>query len=299
MKKRNIIIFMGQFCAVLCAAGILWGMGYMLHKQQVSDKGFLSDTSDNPVNSDDSYSFDNSDISEDLNLCDSSEASGISNTSDTLNTSADLDFDVIETGQSIAGQQIATWNLTLVNPWNPLPESYSINLVMLMNGQSVDARCYPDLQEMMDDCRAAGLSPYICSSYRSLEKQNQLFEDNVASLMAQGYLEADARSETAKNVALPGTSEHQLGLAVDIVDKNYQVLDEKQEYTAVQQWLMENSWKYGWILRYPEDKSDITGITYEPWHYRYVGKEAASVIYQEGICLEEYMEDSSVVQNWG
>lgn len=280
MKKRNVIIFMGQFCAVLCAAGILWGMGYMLHKWQVSDKGFLLD------------------ISENLNLCNSSEASGISNTSDMLNTSADLDtLDAIETGQPITGQQIAAWNLMIVNPWNTLPESYSINLVVLMDGQSVDARCYPDLQEMMDDCRAAGLSPYICSSYRSLEKQNQLFEDNVASLMAQGYSEADARTETAKNVALPGTSEHQLGLAVDIVDKNYQVLDEKQEYTAVQQWLMENSWKYGWILRYPEDKSDITGITYEPWHYRYVGKEAASVIYQEGICLEEYMEDSSVVQN--
>lgn len=288
MKKRNVIIFMGQFCAVLCAAGILWGMGYMLHKWQVSDKGFLLD------------------ISENLNLCNSSEASGISNTSDMLNTSADLDtLDAIETGQPItgqeAGQQIAAWNLMIVNPWNTLPESYSINLVVLMDGQSVDARCYPDLQEMMDDCRAAGLSPYICSSYRSLEKQNQLFEDNVASLMAQGYSEADARTETAKNVALPGTSEHQLGLAVDIVDKNYQVLDEKQEYTAVQQWLMENSWKYGWILRYPEDKSDITGITYESWHYRYVGKEAASVIYQEGICLEEYMEEymegSSVVQN--
>ena len=143
---------------------------------------------------------------------------------------------------------------------------------------------------MMDDCRAAGLSPYICSSYRTWEKQNRLFEENVRSLMAQGYSEEEARTETAKNIAIPGTSEHQLGLAVDIVDKNYQILDETQEDTAVQKWLMENSWRYGFILRYPTDKSDITGIVYEPWHYRYVGKEAAEAIYNEGICLEEYLE---------
>lgn len=182
------------------------------------------------------------------------------------------------------------WKLTLVNPWHLLPEAYSIRTVELVNGQSVDERCYPDLQAMMDDCRAAGLSPYICSSFRTWEKQNRLFENNVMKLMGQGYSEEDARTETARNIAIPGTSEHQLGLAVDIVDKNYQVLDEAQENTAVQKWLMENSWRYGFILRYPTDKSDITGIVYEPWHYRYVGKEVAEVMYNEGICLEEYLE---------
>jgi len=92
-------------------------------------------------------------------------------------------------------------------------------------------------------------------------------------------------------VALPGTSEHQTGLAVDIVDAGYQSLDEKQERTAVQQWLMKNSWRYGFILRYPNHKSDITGIYYEPWHYRYVGKEAAKEIYEKDICLEEYIKE--------
>ena len=185
---------------------------------------------------------------------------------------------------------LGNWQLTLVNPWHTLEQEYSIQLVELVNGQSVDERCYPELQAMMDDCRAAGLSPYICSSYRTWEKQNRLFEENVRSLMAQGYSEEEARTETAKNIAIPGTSEHQLGLAVDIVDKNYQILDETQEDTAVQKWLMENSWRYGFILRYPTDKSDITGIVYEPWHYRYVGKEAAEAMYNEGICLEEYLE---------
>lgn len=182
------------------------------------------------------------------------------------------------------------WQLTLVNPWHTLDENYSISVVELTNGQSVDERCYPELQAMLDDCRAEGLSPYICSSYRTWEKQNRLFEENVRVLMTQGYSEAEARTETAKNIAIPGTSEHQLGLAVDIVDKNYQLLDESQEDTAVQGWLMENSWRYGFILRYPVDKSEITGIVYEPWHYRYVGKEAAETIYKEGLCLEEYLE---------
>lgn len=189
-------------------------------------------------------------------------------------------------------QTDAEWPLLLVNPWHPLPEGYgdSIELTELINGQSVDQRCYPDLQAMMDDCRAAGYSPYICSSYRSEEKQTRLFENNVTTLMQAGYSEEEARTETARNVAIPGTSEHQLGLAVDIVDKNYQVLDEAQEDTAVQKWLMENSWRYGFILRYPDDRSDITGIVYEPWHYRYVGRKAAEEIYREGIVLEEYLE---------
>ena len=143
---------------------------------------------------------------------------------------------------------------------------------------------------MMDACRAAGNSPVICSSYRSYEKQQSLYQNKVNRLAAQGYSQEKAREEAAKAVALPGTSEHQLGLAVDIVDIANQNLDSSQEDTAVQQWLMEHSWEYGFILRYPNDKSDITGIIYEPWHYRYVGKDAAAEIYQQGLCLEEYLE---------
>ena len=91
-------------------------------------------------------------------------------------------------------------------------------------------------------------------------------------------------------VAVPGTSEHQLGLAVDLVDLDNQNLNESQEETAVQKWLLGNSWKYGFILRYPNDKRGLTGIIYEPWHYRYVGKDAAREIYETGVCLEEYLE---------
>lgn len=181
------------------------------------------------------------------------------------------------------------WNLILVNPWNPLPADYSVTITHLKNRQAIDSRCYSDLQDMMDACRAEGLSPLICSSYRSWEKQETLYNDQVNALIAQGYFREDARSEAATMVAVPGTSEHQLGLAVDIVDKNYQILETAQENTEVQKWMLEHCWEYGFILRYPKDKSDITGIIYEPWHYRYVGREAAKEITEAGICLEEYL----------
>ena len=181
------------------------------------------------------------------------------------------------------------WPLILVNPWNKVPDGYKVTLKQIKNGHAVDERCYPDLQQMIDDCRAAGFSPLICSSYRSQEKQERLFNDKVKYYTNLGYSLEKAKTEAAKTVAVPGTSEHQLGLAVDVVDVNNQNLDSSQEKTAVQQWLMANSWKYGFILRYPTDKSSITGIIYEPWHYRYVGKEAAAEIHDQGICLEEYL----------
>ncbi len=184
------------------------------------------------------------------------------------------------------------WNLILVNPWNPVPSDYEINLISIGYGHSVDARCYPDLQNMLADCRSVGLYPLVCSSYRTMEMQKELFKERVEELTAQGYSKKAAKKKAATSVAKPGTSEHQLGLAVDIVDQNHQLLDSSQEQTLVQQWLMQNSWKYGFILRYPNGTSDLTGIIYEPWHYRYVGKKAAKEIYDQGVCLEEYLQNT-------
>ena len=192
--------------------------------------------------------------------------------------------------REVTQSHVSDWNLILVNPWNSIPAEYEITFTQLKNGHAVDERCYPDLQDMMDACRAAGLSPMICSSYRTQEKQEQLFNNKVNALISEGLSEADAKIEAGKAVAIPGTSEHQLGLAVDIVDINNQNLNSSQEKTAVQIWLMEHSWEYGFILRYPSDKSEITGIMFEPWHYRYVGKEAAEYIYENNLCLEEYLE---------
>lgn len=187
----------------------------------------------------------------------------------------------------------AEWNLILVNPWNKLPADYEVKLTQLKNGHSVDERAYPSLQEMLDAARAEGLSPLICSSYRTHHKQTTLFTNQVNRYLAQGWEYDDAVAEAGKAVAVPGTSEHQLGLAVDIVATSYQLLNDEQENTDEQKWLMKNSYKYGWILRYPSDKSELTGIIYEPWHYRYVGKEVAKEIYEKGICFEEYIAQIS------
>ena len=131
----------------------------------------------------------------------------------------------------------------------------------------------------------------ICSAYRSRERQSSLFEKKVQQYLAAGWTESSAREEAAQTVARPGTSEHETGLAVDLVSEDYQLLDEGQERTKEQQWLMENCSNYGFILRYPTGKTDITGIIYEPWHYRYVGVRIAREIMDQGICLEEYLKE--------
>ena len=143
---------------------------------------------------------------------------------------------------------------------------------------------------MMDDARAQGLSPLICSSYRTKDKQQRLFNNEVVAYQQQSSSQKEAEEKASFWVARPGTSEHQMGLAVDIVATSNQQLDESQERTAEQQWLIQNCYKYGFILRYPNDKNQITKVGYEPWHYRYVGKEHAQKIMKEGICLEEYLD---------
>ena len=182
------------------------------------------------------------------------------------------------------------WALILVNWEHPLPDGFSVpEFTQLRNGHAVDSRAYPALQAMMDDARAAGLQPLICSSYRTWYAQERLYEQEVQNWMDRGHIREEAMDRAAMWVARPGTSEHQTGLAVDIVDLSYQVLDEQQESTPVQRWLMAHCAEYGFILRYPADKSALTGISYEPWHYRYVGTEAAKEIMENGSCLEEYL----------
>ena len=180
--------------------------------------------------------------------------------------------------------------LTLVNFENTIPKDWKVDLVQLNNGQSVDRRIYDDLIAMLQAAKGEGLNPLICSSYRTNEKQEQLYQNKVSEYLSQGYSKVEASDKAAFWVARPGTSEHQLGLAVDIVSTKNQRLDRSQENTVEQQWLIQNSWKYGFVLRYPTNKNSITGVGYEPWHYRYVGKEHAKKINELGVCLEEYVK---------
>ncbi len=192
-----------------------------------------------------------------------------------------------------AGEQAASaedWQLLLVNPWHTLPEDFTVELETLSNGMKVDKRIVKDLNDMLADCRKAGLRPIICSAYRPQATQERLYKNKITRLRAAGYAKDAAVEEAGRWVAVPGTSEHQTGLAVDLVAVSYQILDQNQEKTAEQKWLMEHCWEYGFILRYPTEKCEITGIGYEPWHYRYVGKAAAAALHENGLCLEEYLE---------
>jgi len=183
--------------------------------------------------------------------------------------------------------------IILVNPWNYIPENYTVELKQIDSLHQVADVAYRDLEEMLVDCAYAGHQPAICSSYRTQEYQEGLFQRKIQRLLeehGEKYSEEELQSIAARSVAIPGTSEHQLGLAVDIVDNRNWNLNESQASMPTQKWLMDNSWRYGWILRYPNEKSEITGIIYEPWHYRYVGREIAAEIYELGLCLEEYLQ---------
>ena len=191
------------------------------------------------------------------------------------------------------------WNLRLVNrDWRLVEDFAPDDLAELPESRwaergrehFVDARVYDDLVAMLEAAEEDGVDPLVLSSYRPYAYQEDLFARRVARAEEEEGLEGDAAVEAAAFwVAPPGASEHQTGLAVDIVDAGYTELDEGQETTATQQWLMEHCAEYGFILRYPTDKSAVTGIGYEPWHYRYVGREAAPAITESGLCFEEWI----------
>lgn len=183
------------------------------------------------------------------------------------------------------------WNLVLVNGSHPMKEAYVPELTEIQPGYSVDTRIANAARKMLADADKEGLHVEICSAYRSVERQEQVFGDSMKDRVKSGMSYWKAYEETALNVALPGTSEHALGLALDLISNQYSELDEKQEETKEAKWLAENCYKYGFILRYPSEKTNITGIIYEPWHYRYVGKEHAAKIQELGVTLEEYLQE--------
>ena len=203
---------------------------------------------------------------------------------------AELDREeVTENTAELLASDDDRWCLALVNEKHPLDTSYvPAKLTEISGGKQVDSRMADSLNKMLDDAKKAGLSMYVTSGYRSYEKQRDVFNTTMQDWINQGYTPLNAYDETKKSVAIPGTSEHATGLAVDIMSTKYGELDEKQGDTEEQKWLMEHCSEYGFVLRFPQDKSDITGIIYEPWHYRYVGVDAAKEMTENGLTLEEY-----------
>lgn len=174
------------------------------------------------------------------------------------------------------------WNLTLVNSTHPLPAQFTVNTVEMPGGERVDARIAEPLGRMFDACRNAGYAPFVRSGFRTRAEQEAILAEKIQAYEDEGLAPTLARRAALDWVAQPGTSEHELGLAVDINDKNGN--------QGMYDWLAEHAHEYGFIQRYPSDKSAITGISHEPWHYRYVGEEAAAKIWQQDLTLEEYLD---------
>lgn len=182
--------------------------------------------------------------------------------------------------------EITDWRLTLVNSENILPEDYEVELADIDEYRQFDSKAIGELNKMMNAMRKAGITNvWVQSSYRSVARQKELYEDSVAKYMKQGKTREKAEELTEQLINRPGSSEHNLGLAVD-----FNKVENEFKNTKGYKWLLENAENYGFILRYPEDKEDITGISYEPWHWRYVGEEHAKKINELGMCLEEYID---------
>lgn len=189
-----------------------------------------------------------------------------------------------------------SWWLVLVNQHSLLPAgSEPAARTEIRSEMEVDSRIAVDLQSMLDGARQEGLDPLVCAAYRTHQRQQELFDAKIQTFLDQGLSQQEAEAQASLWVAPPDASEHQTGLAVDIVSTDYQILDEAQAETPLQKWLMAHCAEYGFVLRYPPEKSEITGITFEPWHYRYVGRSAAQEMTEKGLCLEEYWQQAGQV----
>lgn len=182
------------------------------------------------------------------------------------------------------------WKYVLVNELHPLSKEFEPQLEKTRDGQNVDKRMRGELEAMIDAAKEEGMNLLICSSYRDYKKQDSLMDKSIAKFVKQGMDYRDAFFKTKEQIALTGASEHHTGLAVDIVGRNHQSLDAAQADTKEAKWLNEHAHEYGFILRYPADKEEITMISFESWHYRYVGKKAAAFMKENNLCLEEFVE---------
>ena len=180
--------------------------------------------------------------------------------------------------------QLDDWQLVLVNDTVPLPDDFVVT-PQLYDGVQINSRMYTALRDLLRDASDAGVSLWVASAYRSVEEQEQILENAIQNRMNDyGMTREEAEENALLTIQKPGHSEHHTGLAVDFnnVARDF-------ENTDAYAWLMENAEKYGFVERYPEDKEEITGIDYECWHFRYVGRDNAAAMNELGMCLEEYV----------
>lgn len=290
--RRNRMI---AFCclvvlAILLIALIVWGIKNLVSGDDGKSSSessfgtvstFQSSSPDNASNSDSSLSgavVSGGDSSADESASGTSSSSSSSKVSSSTSTSAfDSSDSYYESSMPL-----------LVNPDHLMPDDYSPTVVSVGGNYKLESKAAAAWQDMQAAASRDGVSLWIISAYRTLERQTELYQEKVEEYKNLGYNEGDAKIEAGKWVAVPGTSEHCLGYAADLCS-----LEENFENSDQFAWLQKHCAEYGFILRYPKDKVDITKISYEPWHYRYVGSNHAQIIMSQGLCLEEYLEQYS------
>ena len=183
-----------------------------------------------------------------------------------------------------------SWELTLVNDSHHIDEDYAPPaLTEIERAQEVDSRVAVQLEALIAAARSCGYNVYFCSGYRSYQTQHEIYWDHVWDYVNEGMSQADAEAKTKLSVNVPGASEHQLGLAVDLLEYEGQDMESYIGGSGLMEWFADNCCRFGFIVRYPEGKTDLTGVEYEPWHLRYVGETAATYIMENNLCLEEFL----------
>lgn len=287
--RRNRMI---AFCclvvlAILLIALIVWGIKNLVSGDdgKSSSESSLGTVSTSQSSSPDNASNSDSSLSEAAaSGGDSSadeSASGASGSSSSSKVSSGTSTSSINSSDPYYESSMPL----LVNPDHLMPDDYSPTVVSVGGNYKLESKAAAAWQDMQAAASRDGVSLWIISAYRTLERQTELYQEKVEEYKNLGYNEGDAKIETGKWVAVPGTSEHCLGYAADLCS-----LEENFENSDQFAWLQKHCAEYGFILRYPKDKVDITKISYEPWHYRYVGSNHAQVIMSQGLCLEEYLE---------
>lgn len=237
---------------------------------------------------------------------DSSQSSTNDSTSSSSSSESSDDSDSSDSSLSSISDPDDEWQLILVNKTHPMPDDFNVELtditasaypdIPALDNMAVDSRIVSALQEMFRAAKADGQELFLRASYRTVALQQTYYDWHMQHYQEQGMTEEEAKAATLEYLAYPGQSEHHTGLACDIISVDWQnsgkEIVESFEETSEAQWLKENAHKYGFIMRYPKDKEDITQYGYEPWHFRYVGKAHAQEIYEQGICLEEYLGET-------
>ena len=285
---RVILLVFALFCSIFCSMSVFASTGKS--KTSSGKKTRFVSASENIILSDDKTTDkETSNKQTSVNKTSENKTSENRASTKTVSNNKVSENKVTKVSKEISEEDV--WKLILVNKQNPIPDDYEANMVYFGDGASIREEVVEPLNRMFEVAREDGVSLMVCSGYRSHEYQQSLFDKKIRNYTGKGMSYLDAFRIGSYSVIIPGTSEHELGMAADIVTPTYMVLNEGFANTEAGRWLKNNADKYGFILRYPKGKEYITGIIFEPWHFRYVGEQAAKEITKRDITLEEYVEE--------